>query len=170
MTTPTTPNTALQRTAAIILVLALAIAMAGPPSLAADDRKSAETRNARYEQHRQQVEDYYLVDSPWSGADAELEGTLFRLMIAEVCSWQLHDNLEDRNDGNFAIASSISTRLHEEVLATAGRALPRFRAHANPRLLKLLIAHLEAYPYSWSEEGSEDLLPNLKKLMKTRKK
>jgi hypothetical protein len=60
--------------------------------------------------------------------------------------------------------------LHEEVLATASIAVSRLRARPNPRLVKLLIAHLEAYPYDWSQEGYEDLLPNLKKLQNTRKK
>jgi len=67
-------------------------------------------------------------------------------------------------------ASSVGTLLHEEILETASIAVSRLRARPNPRLLKLLIAHLEAYPYDWSQEGYEDLLPNLKKLQNTQKK
>ena len=67
-------------------------------------------------------------------------------------------------------ASSVGTLLHEEILETASIAVSRSRARPNPRLLKLLIAHLEAYPYDWSQEGYEDLLPNLKKLQNTQKK
>ena len=50
-------------------------------------------------------------------------------------------------------ASSVGTLLHEEILETASIAVSRLRARPNPRLLKLLIAHLEAYPYDWSQEG-----------------
>jgi hypothetical protein len=145
----------------------MAVVMAARFSVIADDAKSAEARNARYEQLQEQIGDYYSVESPWTGPDAELEGTLFRLMGAEVGIWQLRDNLKDRNDANYSTASFVATRLHEEVLCTGERALSIFRARPNPRLLKLFIAHLEAYPYSWSQEGSEDLLPNLKKLLNT---
>ncbi len=46
--------------------------------------KDSDTRNARYEQLRHQIDDYYAVKSSWTGDDSELEGTLFRLMGAEV--------------------------------------------------------------------------------------
>jgi hypothetical protein len=90
-------------------------------------------------------------------------------MGAKVRIWQVTDNLRDRNDDNKSEASFVGTLLHEEILETAAKAVSRLRARPNPRLLKLLIAHLEAYPYGWSQEGYEDLLPNLKKLQNTRK-
>jgi hypothetical protein len=160
----------MKTTPAVIPVLALAISMIARFSLNAEDKDSAEARNARCDQLKHQIADYYAVESPWKGADVELEGTLLHLMGAEVGIWKLRDNLKDRNDDNYSEASNIGMPLHEEILATASIAVSRLRARPNPRLLKLLIAHLEAYPYDWSQEGYEDLLPNLKKLQNTRKK
>jgi hypothetical protein len=160
----------MKRTRVIISVVALMIGVITPFSLNAQDKESAEARNARYDQLKDQISDYYAVDSPWTRAsDFELEGTLFHLMGAEVRVWQLTDNLRDRNDPNAGEASSAGTLLHEEILEIATKALSRLRARPNPRLLKLLITHLETYPYSWTEEGYEDLLPNLQKLQNTRK-
>jgi hypothetical protein len=161
----------MKRTSAIIPVVTLAIGMIARFSLNAEDKESAEARNARYDQLKDEIADYYAVDSPWKGADdVELEATLFHLMGAEVRIWQLTDNLRDRNDpDNASKASAVGTLLHEQILETASKAVSRLRAHPNQRLLKLLIAHLEAYPYSWSQEGYEDLLPNLQKLQKTPK-
>ena len=90
--------------------------------------KDADARNARYEQLRHQIDDYYAVKSSWTGDDSELEGTLFRLMGAEVAIWQLCDNLKQRNDENYSTASAVSTRLHEEFLNTAERALAQIKA------------------------------------------
>ena len=90
--------------------------------------KDADARNARYEQLRHQIDDYYAVKSPWTVDDSELEGTLFRLMGAEVAIWQLCDNLKQRNDENYSTASAVSTRLHEEFLNTAERALAQIKA------------------------------------------
>ena len=161
----------MKRTPLIIPVVALMIAIIAFFSLNAEDKESAEARNARYDQLKHQIDNYYTVDTPWKRADdIELEATLFHLMSAEVRIWQLEDNLRDRNDDqNAAEASSAGTMLHEEILETASKAVSRLRAHPNPRLLHLLIAHLQTYPYGWSQEGSEDLLPNLKKLQGTRK-
>jgi hypothetical protein len=99
------------------------------------------------------------------------EQTLVRLMGAEVFSWQLQNNLKKRNDEeDHSIASSIGARLHEEILSAASDAIPVLRRHPNQRLVKLLITHLETYPYSWTEEGYEDLLPNLTKLLHAKQK
>jgi hypothetical protein len=164
-----------------IPMLALAISTAVPTLLAAD-HETAQDHSAQYKQLEQQINDYYHVDSPWSGrcretagaapcADAQLEGTLHNLMAAEVLSWQLCDNLKQRNDEeNRSTASSIATHLHEEVLDLASKAVSALRKHPNQRLLELLITHLETYPYSWTEEGYEDLLPNLKKLLHVKPK
>ena len=141
-------------------------------SLNAEDKESAEARNARYDKLKEQIGGYYGIESPWKGADdVDLEATLFELMNAEVSIWQLHDNLTDRNDDdNAREAVAVGTWLHEVILKTASKALSRLRAHPNPRLLQLLIAQLEAYPYIWADEEYGDLLPNLQKLQKTRKK
>jgi hypothetical protein len=92
-------------------------------------------------------------------------------MAAEVLSWQLQYNLKQRNDEeNYSNASSIGTHLHEEVLDLASKAASALRKHPNQRLLKLLITHLETYSNVWVEEGWEDLLPNLKKLLHAKPK
>ena len=158
-----------------ILILALVVSTAAPGLLAADDETS-EARNAQYKQLRQQINDYYKVDSSWrvgcsekarfSTCDyVELETTLLHLMNAEVGSWQLCDSLKQRNDEeNHSTASGIESILHEEFLSTASRALPVLKKHPNEPLLKLLITHLETYPYDWAQEGYEDLLPDFRKL------
>ena len=110
------------------------------------------------DQLKHQIDDYDTVDSLWKRADdIELEATMIHLMGAEVRIWQLTDNLRDRNDENNASeASSAGTRLHEEILEIASKAVSRLRSHPNPPLVKLLIAHLQTYPYNWSQEGYED--------------
>ncbi len=164
-----------------IPMLALVISGAVPTLVAADD-ETTQDRSVQYKQLEQQINDYYNVDSPWSircrdtaraaaCADAQLEGTLRNLMAAEVLSWDLCDNLRRRNDEeNSSTACSIGTHLHEEVLDLASKAGSALRKHPNQRLLKLLITHLETYPYSWTEEGYEDLLPNLRKLLHAKQK
>ena len=162
-----------------IAMLALAISTAVPALLAADDDddETSQARNAQYKQLRQQINDYYKVDSSWrvgcrekaraSTCDyVELETTLLHLMEAEVGSWQLCYNLQQRNDEeNHATASGIERILHEEFLSTASKAVPILKKHPNEPLVKLLITNLETFPNDWVEEGWEDLLPNLKKLL-----
>jgi len=92
-------------------------------------------------------------------------------MGTEVLSWQLQNNLKKRNDEeDYSIASSIGARLHAEILSAASNSIPILKKHPNQRLVKLLITHLETYPYSWTEEGYEDLLPNLRKLLHAKPK
>ena len=165
----------------VILVVTLIVISAAPMLLKADEESVAD-HSAQYKQLGQQINDYYNVDSSWSVrcrksasaaacADVQLEATLLHLMGAEVYSWQLRDNLKQRNDeANYTIASSIGTILHEEFLSTAPDAVSALRKHPNERLLKLLIAHLETYPNDWAQEGSEDLLPDLKKLLHAKQK
>jgi hypothetical protein len=159
----------MKRTLAIISIVVLAIALVARFPLNAEE-ETAETRKARYDQLAKQISAYYKVKSPWkSPDDFELEATLWHLMGAELNVWQLEDSLKGRNDVDIAKLQNVGMLLHEEILGTAKKALGRLRIHPNPRLLNLLIAHLEAYPGSWTEEGDEDLLPNLKKLQNTRK-
>lgn len=135
-------------------------------SILAEERPE-EIRKARYEQHQEEIGNYYKEKSPWAGAEQEeLETSLFLLMEAEVGSWQLNDDLREQQNDNQSTASFVAARIHEEVLRTADRAHKVLRDHPNPRLLNLLIKHLEAYPYSWSQEGWEEILPNLKNLLK----
>ena len=155
-----------------IPILALVVSTAAHGLLQADDETSQDG-SAKYKQLEQQI-DHYNVDSPWSvrcteKAPAtchlvELETTLLHLMGAEVRSWQLCDSLRQRNDEeNRATASSIKTILHEELLSAASSARSALKKHPNEPLLKLLITHLETYPYDWAQEGYEDLLPDFRK-------
>ena len=118
-----------------------------------------------FEKMRNRIGKYYEVKSPWTGDDGELEQSLYRLMTAEVGIWEVQQSLKARNDEKLATASAVSKELHEEILCAATRALPVFSTHPNPRMLQLLVSHLEAYPYSWAPEGWEELLPSLKKLL-----
>src|SRR6476659_8249820 len=150
----------------VIPILALAISTAGITLLLADD-EPGQDHNAQYKQLQQQIHDYWHVDSTWGGTvNMDREQTLVKLMGAEVLSWQLQNNLKKRNDEeDYSIASSIGARLHAEILSAASNSIPILKKHPNQRLVKLLITHLETYPYSWTEEGYEDLLPNLRKLL-----
>jgi len=150
----------------VIPMLALAITTAVLTLLAADN-EPGQDRNTQYKQLEQQINDYWHVDSTWGGTvNMEREQTLVNLMGAEVLSWQLQNNLKKRNDEeDYSIASSIGARLHAEILSAASNSIPILKKHPNQRLVKILITHLETYPYSWTEEGYEDLLPNLRKLL-----
>ena len=113
-------------TPVIISVVALMIGMITRFSLNAQDKESAEARNARYDQLKDQISDYYAVDSPWTRAsDFELEGTLFHLIGAEVRVWQLTDNLRDRpqRGGGFirrdAASRGDSRDCHESTFSLA---------------------------------------------------
>jgi len=155
----------------VIPMLALAITTTVPTLLAADN-EPGQDHSTQYKQLKQQIDDYWLVDSTWGGTvNMEREQTLVNLMGAEVLSWQLQNNLKKRNDEeDYSIASSIGTRLHAEVLSAASNSIPILKKHPNQRLVKLLITHLETYPHSWTEEGYEDLPPNLRKLLHAKPK
>lgn len=155
----------------VIPMLALAITTAVLTLLAADN-EPGQDRNTQYKQLEQQINDYWHVDSTWGGTvNMDREQTLVKLMGAEVLSWQLQNNLKKRNDEeDYSIASSIGARLHAEILSAASNSIPILKKHPNQRLVKILITHLETYPYSWTEEGYEDLLPNLRKLLHAKPK
>ena len=133
----------------VIPMLALAITTAVLTLLAADN-EPGQDRNTQYKQLEQQINDYWHVDSTWGGTvNMEREQTLVNLMGAEVLSWQLQNNLKKRNDEeDYSIASSIGARLHAEILSAASNSIPILKKHPNQRLVKLLITHLETYPYS----------------------
>jgi hypothetical protein len=133
-----------------------------PAEMALEDPKSID---ATFELLLQNLHDYNNVESPWEDNHGDMEGSLTRLMEAEVNIWQIIESLPEGARGS-STASRVGTLLHEEFLCVATRAVKVFARHPNPRLLKLVIAHLEAYPYSWSAEGWDDLLSNLKKVQK----
>ena len=109
----------------VIPILALAISTAGLTLLVADDEPGRD-HSTQYKQLEQQIDDYWHVDSTWGGTvNMEREQTLVHLMGAEVLTWQLQNNLKKRNDEeDYSIASSIGTRLHEEVLSAASTLFP----------------------------------------------
>ena len=150
----------------------LALATTAVLTLLAADNEPGQDRNTQYKQLEQQINDYWHVDSTWGGTvNMDREQTLVKLMGAEVLSWQLQNNLKKRNDEeDYSIASSIGARLHAEILSAASNSIPILKKHPNQRLVKILITHLETYPYSWTEEGYEDLLPNLRKLLHAKPK
>ena len=111
---------------------------------------------------------YSPFESPWAEikANRTAEMHLFGLMRAEVRLWGLQAQLA-APEGNPAreSADEISRIVHEQILAAAAEALPLLQKTPNKAFAQLLVHHLEAYPYEWKEEGSEELLPNLHKLI-----
>ena len=63
------------------------------------------------------------------------------------------------------VSSSTTNRL-----SAPSKAVPILKKHPNEPLVKLLITNLETFPNDWVEEGWEDLLPNLKKLLHAKSK
>ena len=87
-------------------------------------------------------------------------------MRAEVRLWDLQSQLAAQ-EGNPAHDSAveISRIVHEQILAEAAEALPILQKTPNLPFARLLVHQLEAYPYEWPQEGSEELLPGLHKLV-----
>ncbi len=110
---------------------------------------------------------YSPFDSPWADSKANhaTELRLFNLMRAEVRLWTLQDGLAAQSNSAQADAGEIARIVHEQVLAGAADVLPILQKTPNKTFALLLVHQLEAYPYEWQEEGSEQLLPSLHKLV-----
>ena len=110
---------------------------------------------------------YSPFESPWAEikADHALESRLFGLLRAEVRLWTLQDTLAAQNNPAHEDAGEVARIVHEQVLHEAADALPMLQKTPNKAFALLLVHQLEAYPYEWQEEGSEELLPNLHKLV-----
>lgn len=137
--------------------------------LSADLRGEQEVKSYRskFEQLEMELEAYSPAESPW-GSDKIKSGAewhLLELMRVEVRLWGLKDHLAAKGDDAHYAADQASQTIHSEVLNAADTALRLMRNKANQPFAKLLVHHLEAYPYDWSEEGWENLLPNLRKLI-----
>ncbi len=108
---------------------------------------------------------YSPLGSPWADirVNHAFESHLFSLMRAEVRLWDLQDALATQ-EGPARDAAEIGRIVHGQVLAEAAEALPLLQKTSNRAFAQLLVHQLEAYPYEWKEEGSEELLPGLHKL------
>ncbi len=109
---------------------------------------------------------YSPFESPWADirVNHALESRLFGLMRAEVRLWDLQDALAAQNSSTREDATEIARIVHEQVLAGIAEALPLLQKTPNKPFAQLLVHQLEAYPYEWKEEGSDALLPGLRKL------
>ena len=92
------------------------------------------------------------------------ETHLFNLMRAEVRLWALQGQLAAQDAAARENAEEISRIIHAQILGKAAEALPILQRTPNQPFTLLLVHQLEAYPYEWQEEGSEELLPGLRKL------
>jgi hypothetical protein len=129
-----------------------------------------------------ELDRYSPSESPWKDDknNSAFERHLVSLMRIEVRLWGLQEYLrtgarglgeQAEIDGDAADAAGHATQIiHSEILDAADKALTMLRGSPNRPLTQLLIHHLESYPYNWAKEGSEDLLPNLRKLLQAKPK
>ena len=111
---------------------------------------------------------YSPLDSPWAELKPNhaFESHLFNLLRAEARLWALQDGLAGQGDGSAGEeAAEISRIIHAQVLSKAAEALPLLQKTPNRPFAALLVHQLEAYPYEWKEDGPEELLPNLHRLI-----
>ncbi len=128
-----------------------------PPPPAQPSRATLETELAMYSP----------LESPWADLKANhaSETHLFNLMRAEVRLWALPGQIAAQDGAARENAEEISRIIHAQILAEAAEALPLLEKTPNKPFALLLVHQLEAYPYEWQEEGSEELLPGLRKLI-----
>ncbi len=128
-----------------------------PPPPAKPSRAELETELAMYSP----------LESPWSDLKANhaSETHLFNLMRAEVRLWALPGQLTAQDGAARENVEEISRIIHAQILGGAAEALPLLQKTPNKPFALLLVHQLEAYPYEWQEEGSDELLPDLRKLI-----
>ena len=132
-----------------------------------------------------ELDRYSPFESPWKDNknNSAFERHLFSLMRIEGRLRGLQDYLRTQGRGlgekaeiaadaaDAADAAGDATQIiHSEILDATDKALTMLRGSPNRPLIQLLIHHLETCPYDWSQEGSEDLLPNLRKLVHAKTK
>ena len=110
---------------------------------------------------------YSPFESPWAEVRGNhaFESRLFSLLRAEARLWDLQDALAAQDGPAREEAADIARILHAQVLAETAEALPLLQKTPNKAFALLLVHQLEAYPSEWKEEGSEELLPSLHKLI-----
>ena len=133
----------------------------------------------KFEVQEKELDGYSLSASPWKDNknNSAFERHLVSLMRIEVRLWGLQEYLRTgarglgekaEIDGDAADAAGDATQIiHSEILDAAEKALTMLRGSPNRPLTQLIIHHLESYPYNWPKKGSEDLIPNLRKLVGT---
>ena len=133
----------------------------------------------KFEPQEIELDRYSPSESPWKDNknNSAFERHFVSLMRIEVRLWGLQEYLRTQGRGLgekaeiAADAAGDATQIiHSEILDAADKALTMLRRSPNRPLTQLLIHHLETYPYDWSQEGSEDLLPNLRKLVHAKPK
>jgi hypothetical protein len=110
---------------------------------------------------------YSPFESPWAEirVNRAVESRLFALMRAEVRLWDLQETLAAQDGPARDEAAEVARIVHEQVLAGAAEALPLLQKTPNKPFAQLLVRQLEACPSEWQQEGSEELLPALHKLV-----
>src|SRR5262245_19276317 len=155
--------------ALLILFTASALIAAEP-----DAQQDEKLYLNKFEPQEIELDRYSPSESPWKDNknNSAFERHLVSLMRIEVRLWGLQEYLRTQGRGLgekaeiAADAAGDATQIiHSEILDAADKALTMLRRSPNRPLTQLLIHHLETYPYDWSQEGSEDLLPNLRKLV-----
>ena len=159
-----------------LLILFTASALIAAEPAAEQDEKLY--RN-KFEPQEIELDGYSPSESPWKGNknNSAFERHLVSLMRVEVRLWGLQEYLRAQGralgekaeiDADAADAAGDATQIiHSEILEAADKALAMLGRSPNRPLAQLLIHHLESYPYNWAREGSEHLLPNLRKVAAT---
>ena len=152
-----------------VLSLVAAAALAAPAARGQEPAASPARRaigTGRFAALANELALYSPFESPWADirVNHTSEAHLFGLMRAEVRLWDLQDTLTAQNSPAREDAAEVARIVHEQILAEAAGALPLLQKTPNKAFAQLLVHQLEAYPYEWKEEGSAELLPNLRKL------
>ena len=162
------------KSALLILFAASALIGAEP-----DAQQEEKLYLNKFEPQERELDGYSLSESSWKDNknNSAFERHLVSLMRVEVRLWGLQEYLRTgarglgekaEIDGDAADAAGEAVQIiHSEILDAADKALTMLRGSPNRPLTQLLIHHLENYPYNWTKQGSEHLIPNLRKLVAT---
>jgi hypothetical protein len=162
------------KTALLILFTASALIGAEP-----DAQQEEKLYLNKFEPQERELDGYSLSESSWKDNknNSAFERHLVSLMRVEVRLWGLQEYLRTgarglgekaEIDGDAADAAGDAVQIiHSEILDAADKALTMLRGSPNRPLTQLLIHHLENYPYNWTKQGWEHLIPNLRKLVAT---
>ena len=121
---------------------------------------------------RVQLEEFgnSLDASPWKSDEQKFrfERESYDLMKVEVRLWELKCHFRQGDVATFNEADEASEAIHEMVLQKAEEALLLLQQKPNPAFTKVIIGHLENYPFDWSQEGSETLIPDLRNILENK--
>jgi len=131
----------------------------------------------KFEPQEFELDAYSPSESPWKDnkKNSAFERHLVKLMRVEVRLWGLQEYLRTQAPGlgekaeiagdAADVAGHATQIIHSDILDAADKALAMLRRSPNGALTQLLLHRLESYPYDWAEEGWEDLISNLRKLV-----